>query len=137
MIAVTLAETVKGVLESVPGIELAVLFGSTARGRAGSHSDIDIAIAMAPTAEAPPALEVALERAAGRPASITLLHDAPPLLRFEIGRDGIVLVERQPGIWKRFRAQAMIDWWDWAPTVHMMHRAMARRLREEAGRGPA
>jgi predicted nucleotidyltransferase len=134
---VTLVETLTGALGSVAGIELAVLFGSEARGRAGPGSDIDLAIAWASGTEPQPDLQVTLERITRRNVSITVLNGAPPLLRFEVARDGIVLVEREPRAWARFRAQAMIDWWDWAPTVRIMHRTMARRLREEARRGPA
>jgi predicted nucleotidyltransferase len=137
MVTVTAVENVKNLLEAVPGLRLAVLFGSTARGQARRGSDIDIGLSMAPGLDVPPLLQVSLERAAGRQVSITRLDDAPPLLRFEIGRDGVVLVEREHRAWAGFRAQAMIDWWDWAPTARMMHRVMARRLREEAGRGPA
>jgi hypothetical protein len=100
-------------------------------------SDIDLAVSLGPGAELPPAFTVALERATGRPVSLTRMDDAPPLLRFEIGRDGVVLFEREPGTWVRFRAQAMVDWWDWAPTARLIHRAVVRRLREEAAGGQA
>lgn len=133
--SVTAVDRVKGVLETMPGVRLAVLFGSTARGRATRESDIDIGVLMQAGLNVTPSKQVALERAAGRPVSITHLDDAPPLLRFEIGRDGVVLIEREPDAWIRFRTQAMIDWWDWAPTARMMHRVMGQRLREEAGRG--
>jgi predicted nucleotidyltransferase len=132
----TAAETATRVLASVPSVELAVLFGSTARGTARAGSDLDIGVSGGLDVAALPALQVALERATGQEVSITLLDTAPPLLRFQIARDGIVLVERPPHAWARFRAQAMIDWWDWAPTAEMMHRTMSRRLREEAQRGP-
>jgi hypothetical protein len=46
-----------------------------------------------------------------------------------------VLLERRPYAWADFRAKAMIDWWDWQPTAAMMARTVARRLREESGRG--
>ena len=57
------------------------------------------------------------------------LDVAPPLLRFEIARDGRVLLERAPNAWADFRARAMIDWWDWAPTARLFHAAAASRLR--------
>jgi hypothetical protein len=44
---------------------------------------------------------------------------------------------RDPHGWADFRARAMIDWWDWAPTARMMHAVMSARLREEARHGPA
>jgi predicted nucleotidyltransferase len=134
---VTPIESIKTALEAMPGVILAVLFGSTARGGARGRSDIDLAVVMKPGAELPPSLEVTLERLAGRPVSITRLETAPPLLRREISRDGVVLLEREPGSWPRFRAQAMIDWWDWAPTARMMQRIVGQRLREEADRGSA
>src|ERR1051325_7044656 len=96
------------------GLRLAVLFGSTARGRATRESDIDIGVSMQSGLNIPASTQVALERVAGRPVSVTSLDDAPPLLRFEISRDGVVLIEREPDAWVRFRAKAMIDWWDWA-----------------------
>src|SRR5262245_44723523 len=94
--AVTAVDSVKDVLETIPGVRLAVLFGSTARGRATRASDIDIGVSMLPGMQLPPSAQVALERAAGRPVSVMHLDDAPPLLRFEISRDGIVLIEREP-----------------------------------------
>jgi predicted nucleotidyltransferase len=137
MVTVTSVENVTAVLERSPGVRLAVLFGSMARGRARDASDLDLGVALMPGEEVPRSWEITLERAAGRPVSITRLETAPPLLRFEISRDGILLLEREPGAWARFKAQAMIDWWDWAPTARMMHRIMGERLREEADRGSA
>jgi hypothetical protein len=45
---------------------------------------------------------------------------------------------RDPGDWADFRARAMIDWWDWAPTARMINDAAIRRLQEKVGttRGP-
>lgn len=47
------------------------------------------------------------------------LADAPPLLRFEISRDGALLLEREDGVWTDFKVRAMVDWWDWAPYARM------------------
>jgi hypothetical protein len=82
-------------------------------------------------------LAVDLERAASRPVDLVVLDVAPPLLRFEVARDGVVLVERADNAWADFRARAMIDWWDWAPTARLMHRVMAERVRAEAAHGTA
>jgi predicted nucleotidyltransferase len=130
-------EQVKRALEADADVRLAVLFGSTARGKARRDSDLDVGVLLPVGRDVRGTLQVTLERASGREVSVVLLNDAPPLLRFEIARDGAVLVERETGAWARFRAHAMIDWWDWAPTARMMHRAMAARLRDEAKRGPA
>jgi hypothetical protein len=138
MTAMTPLERIKRVLDETPAVRLAVVFGSAARQTESRDSDIDVGIAWLDGAVQPAAaVAVALERAAGLPVDLVLLGDAPPLLRFEIARDGQVLVERVPHAWADFRAKAMIDWWDWAPTARMMHRVMAERLREEAAHGPA
>jgi predicted nucleotidyltransferase len=123
-------------LESWPDVRLAVLFGSTARGTAGRASDLDIGVSV-PRAADLVALRVALQRASGQEVDVIRLEEAAPLLRFQIARDARVIVERVAYAWADFRARAMIDWWDWAPTLRAMHRTMAERLREEAGRGSA
>lgn len=116
-------------LESWPGVRLAVLFGSAARGQSGPDSDIDVGVLFEAGQESAAALEVALARATGRRLDLVRLEAAPPLLRFEIARDGRVLLERTPHAWADFRARAMTDWWDWAPTARFLHAAAASRLR--------
>jgi predicted nucleotidyltransferase len=131
------AETLTRALEHVRGVRLAVMFGSAARRTDRSDSDIDVALLLDQGSELSSADRVALERAVGRPVDVVLLHGSPPLLRLEIARDGRLLIEREPHAWADFRARAMIDWWDWAPTARMMHAVMRARLEDEAGRGPS
>jgi predicted nucleotidyltransferase len=133
-------DQLRRVLEQVANVQLAVLFGSAARGAAGSKSDLDVGISLRGrdgADELPLALRVALERATGRAVDLISLDESPPLLRFEIARGGRVLLKRHPHDWADFRARAMIDWWDWAPTARMVHRTVARRLVQEAGHGSA
>jgi uncharacterized protein len=127
-------EAVKSVLASSPDVRLAVLFGSASRSTARPRSDIDVGVLMTEGADIG-RLEVELGRAAGRTVDLIRLDTAPPLLRFEIARDGRVLAERTPHAWADFRARAMIDWWDWAPTARVLHRAALARLREQVTRG--
>ena len=63
------------------------------------------------------------------------LTTAPPLLRFQIVRDGRLLVERPPYLWSDFKANAMVDWWDWAPVARRFHAAAAARVHEQVARG--
>ncbi|MPZ16925.1 MAG: hypothetical protein GEV06_03250 [Luteitalea sp.] len=133
--AMSSVDTLKRVLGAMSGVRLAVLFGSAARRTAGLASDLDVGILLDRKTEPTSLLAVTLERAVGRPVDVIWLDAAPPLLRFEIARDGVVLVERSSHTWADFRAHAMIDWWDWAPTARMMHKVMAARLKEEAARG--
>ena len=72
------------------------------------------------------ALEVDLARALRRTVDPIVLNTAPPLLRFEVAREGQVLFARDPYEWTNFKARAMVDWWDWAPTARRLHAAAAR-----------
>lgn len=130
-------DRLRPVLEQFADIRLAVLFGSAARGAIGAKSDLDIGVLLRGRDENGllPELRITLERATGRVVDLISLHEAPPLLRFEIARGGRVLVQRDPHGWADFRAHAMIDWWDWAPTARMVHQTVARRLAQEAGHG--
>jgi len=131
-------ERIRRVVEDLPHVRLAVAFGSAVDGTARPDSDLDLGVSLADGhGEVLAVLAVEIERAIGRPVDLVSLDDAPPLLRFEIARDGLLLVERVPQAWTDFRARAMIDWWDWAPTARMMHSVMAERVRQEAARGPA
>jgi hypothetical protein len=57
-------------------------------------------------------------------------------LRFEIASNGQLLIERVPYMWVDFKAAAMIDWWDWAPTARIIHDASIKRLQERVS-GPS
>ncbi len=108
-----------------------------ARGEATRESDIDIGVkSKEPAQELLSRLEVNLGRAAKREVQVVSLVESPPLLRFEIARDGKVLLQRKPYAWVDFRARAMVDWWDWAPLARRIHAAAAARLKERVGRGP-
>ncbi len=129
-------DTLAEALAAETDVRLAVLFGSEARGEAGVDSDLDVAV-VGPDASALPSLALKLTRAMGRTVDLVAMPTAPPLLRFQIARDGLVLVERQPYLWSDVKARAMVDWWDWAPTARLFHAAAAARLHEQAARGPS
>lgn len=122
--------------DSWPELRLAVLFGSTARGQAGPRSDVDLGLLLEPySPELRFQVEAELGRAAGLPVHVILLDEAPPLLRFEIARDGILLFQREEHLWTDFKARAMVDWWDWAPTARKIQAAVFQRLRERVRHG--
>ena len=130
-----LEERLRQVAVSWPEIRLAVLFGSMARGEGRPSSDVDIGLILEPySAEVRFRVDARLGRAAGREVDTVLLDDAPPLLRFEVSRDGILLFEREEGLWTAFQAKAMVDWWDWAPTARKIQKAIIEGLRERVER---
>ena len=123
-------------LTSESDVRLAVVFGSATKGGLQRHSDVDIAV-MGVAEPRLPRLAVALSRIAGREVDLIALETATPLLRFEIARDGEVLVERRPHLWSDVKAKAMVDWWDWAPLARRFGSAAKARLKAQAEHGPA
>ncbi len=116
---------------------MVVLFGSLARGEGTVSSDVDVAIM--PGRASPDTMatdvEVALGRALRRPVDVVDLRYAPPLLRFEVARDGWLVLARDPHAWSEFRARAMTDWWDWAPTARAIQGRIIQRLQQKVGDG--
>jgi hypothetical protein len=133
-----LLENLRQSASSIPEIRLAVLFGSTARGTATRRSDVDLGISVEPdTSAVRRRATVELERAAGRSLDIVFLEDAPPLLRFEISKDGVLLFQNEDHLWTDFKARAMVEWWDWKPFAKRIEEAAIRRLREKVKYGQA
>jgi predicted nucleotidyltransferase len=131
-----LMDRLQSKIAALPAVRLAVLFGSTARGEARLRSDVDLGVLLDPdTRDLRIHVEAELGRAAEREVDVIFLGDAPPLLRFEISRDGVLLFEREDGLWTDFKVRAMVDWWDWAPYARMFTAAAVRRLREQVRHG--
>ncbi len=133
----TVTENLRRILAEFPAIRLAVLFGSTARGSDTARSDIDLGVFL--EGDEPGqlwAIDVAAAGALRRTIDLVDLRRAPPLLRFEIARDGQLLLERDEGAWTRFKVRAMLDWWEWAPLARKFYGLAAQRLRQEIHRGP-
>ena len=123
---------------SLPEVRLAVLFGSTARGQERKGSDVDLGLLLEPDSrEARNHALMELERAAGRETDVVYLNEVPPLLGFEISRDGILIFQREDGLWNRFKEVAIQAWWDWAPYAKRLAEAAVRRLREKVAHGQA
>ena len=126
----TLIEAVKRTGALLPDVDVLVLFGSHAKASAHADSDIDLAIGLRDRHPGTSrVVEVAFARATRGRADVVFLGEAPPQLRFEIARSGMLLVERTAGAWTRERARAMVDWWDWAPMARRMHARAVARLR--------
>ena len=119
-----------------PEVRLAVLFGSAALGDSRPASDVDVGLILEPySAPLLFRVEAALGRVTGRPLHVVLLEEASPLLRFEVSRDGVLLCEREEGLWTDFKTRAMLDWWDWAPTAREIQRAIIQRLKAQVSYG--
>jgi len=127
-------DRLREVLSPFPSIRLAVLFGSLARDQVRRWSDVDLGVVLdTDDRQLRLDIEVMVGRGLHRDTDLVDLRRAGPLLRFEVARDGIPVVERDPDTWARFKERAMVDWWDWAPTARLFHRAAVARLRRKLG----
>jgi predicted nucleotidyltransferase len=131
MLAMDLVDRLRSRISSLPAVRLAVLFGSTSRGEARPRSDVDLGVLLDPdTPASRREVEAELGRAAEREVDVIFLADAPPLLRFEISRDGVLLFEKEDGLWTAVKVRAMVDWWDWAPYSRLFTKAAVAGIRE-------
>ncbi len=92
-------------LRTEPSVRLAVLFGSSARGREHPRSDVDVLIELdAPSPDRLARLEERLSSVAGRNAQLVVVRDAQssPALLADALRDGRVLVDRD-GLWPQLK----------------------------------
>jgi uncharacterized protein YutE (UPF0331/DUF86 family)/predicted nucleotidyltransferase len=113
--------------ERTPGLRLAVLFGSVARGQALPDSDADIALL---GGDFWPALSAGAEIAAqlGREPHVVDLATANDALRFHVARDGILLFEYEALGWARFQAEAALRYFDIVPMIRQCAAGARARL---------
>lgn len=110
-------------------VQLCVVFGSQASGRAHPHSDVDLAVW--PTFSPADRLRWLreLETALDREVSLVLVSPAlDPVVGFEIVRQGRLVFEKEPGLWTAQRARLWHFYNDSLP----FRRAARHRLREFA-----
>jgi predicted nucleotidyltransferase len=111
------------------GARLIVVFGSIARGNPASWSDLDVAVSGAPFWEA---LEIGarLGRCLGREPHVVELESASDWLRFRVAQEGLLIFEREPDAWARFRAESAIRYFDLAPIQSLCAAGARRALRQ-------
>ena len=90
-----LLPVLRAALAKAPGVRVAILFGSVARGDDTAESDVDVAV----SGDVDPiALSAELAAALGREVDVVGADDATIPLLDQIVKDGIVVHERRPGL---------------------------------------
>jgi predicted nucleotidyltransferase len=103
-----LVAKLRAVLSAGPPLEVAILFGSRARGRARPDSDVDVAILpvdRALTLADEHALADAIERATGHAVDVVRIDQANEALLWRVARDGVVLASSPPSAAPRLLAR--------------------------------
>lgn len=121
---------IRRALRTEPGVSMAVVFGSVARGDDQVGSDVDLLVALRePGLRHRVALAQRLRKHTGFALEVVALEDAlrRPSLMVEILRDGRVLVDRD-GRWPELRAQMKHT----ETQARHDRKALARHAREAA-----
>ena len=105
------------------------LFGSQARGTAGSESDVDVAVLL--SAQPPRtlqgqryALEDDLQGVLGRVVQLVILNTAPPDLIHRVLRDGELVLDNDRAARIRFEVAARNAYFDLKPYLDRYRRAV-------------
>lgn len=115
-------------------VAAAWVFGSVARDRMQSNSDVDVGVLL--TAAAPlrfedhapiATLQADLETALHRDVDVVPMNDAPPDLLHRILRDGVLVHETDHRRRIEFEVQSRNAYWDLLPILEQYRRAMLRR----------
>jgi hypothetical protein len=124
-------------LAQQPSIVVAYVFGSVARGDATHLSDVDIGILLEPGIDAQGSIErqldlmVALDTFASQEVQVTILNRAPPILTYQVIREGVLLYERDRAERVAFEVKAMKIYFDLKPMIAFHRQALIERIREE------
>jgi uncharacterized protein len=85
-----------------PGLQMALLFGSLASGKAHARSDTDLGFLFDGLADVLDLTDRVSRLLRRDNIDVVDLRRASPLLRYAAALKGMVLYEREPGVFKRF-----------------------------------
>ena len=117
-------------LSAESNVIYAILFGSAVEGRLREDSDVDVAVRFSTR---PDPLELGrlsslMESVVGRPVHIVDIGRAPPPLRYEIFRTGVVILVRDETLMAEDKARAIMEYLDFKPYYERMARGMMRAM---------
>jgi predicted nucleotidyltransferase len=116
--------TMQVVARGHAGLKLLVLHGSRARGDARDDSDWDFAyLATSPLDVSSLYADLALALRTDR-IDLVDLATAGGLIRYRVARDGMVVVESEPGAFDRFWFAAVSFWCDAAPVLRAGYKSI-------------
>jgi predicted nucleotidyltransferase len=125
------------ILSQQEDVVAAYLFGSVARGQARPASDVDVAVLLdlerSPLEQVERQLDLteALGATANRPVQITMLNRAPPILIYQVLRDGLLLYERDTQERIAFEVRAIRIYLDLKPMLEFLSERLLSRIQEE------
>ena len=121
----------RDIAEVLPDLELLVLFGSHARGRATPRSDVDVAVQARDVADLDAMYLALAPRFRSDRLDLVDLRRAGPTLAFQVARHGVLLYERRPGSFREFQSLASRRYCDTAKLRRAQQRAIQVFLERE------
>jgi predicted nucleotidyltransferase len=128
-------DTLRERLARRPEILEAYLFGSSARGEAAAHSDLDIAVYVdrdrlppSPFGYAAGLIADLIAALGSNRLDAVVLNDAPPLLYHRVLRDGERLLSRDLAATTTREGRAFSRYCDYLPQLRKIDRELDRRL---------
>jgi predicted nucleotidyltransferase len=125
----------RSALEPFEGVLEAYVFGSVARGEEAAHSDVDVAVFVAPDELERPGFGVhaemaaALQSALGRSdVDVVILNMAPPVLYHRVLRDGLRLFARDLKATTVREGRALSRYCDYVPQLRKIEEAHRKRI---------
>ena len=117
-------------LENDPNLDLSIIFGSVATGRARPHSDIDVAVYPSQPLDhfALQDLSDRIALATGRPVDLVDLSRSDGALLRQILRTGKVLFSTRPGILGILAERLLVWQEDFEPALKAMLAARLKRF---------
>lgn len=119
-----------------PEVLCAYIFGSVAKEKEHSYSDIDIAVlyddavSSSQYADEGINLSVELSQLLAKNADIITLNRASPYLKFQIIREGVRIYESPRRKDRTFEAHSIIEYFDFLPIKNLLELSMMKRIKE-------
>ena len=124
------------VLADQADVAAAYLYGSVARDQANRLSDVDVAVLFEPEPDGEALVQrqlelmAALQSFADREVQVIALNSAPPLLAYQVLRDGRFLCQRNAMARVAFEVRIMKRYFDLQPMIAAYDEQLARRIQE-------
>lgn len=105
----SVARKLRSVLEALPDVKVAVLYGSVLRRRSVRDVDVGVYLGSAPDLMRVVKIAGVLEDALGVPVDVVPLAEMPPRLRLKALLDGLCIVVRDRNLFTSLLSQALSE----------------------------
>lgn len=126
-------EKCRDILIKYENIIFAYIFGSFARDKIRTDSDIDIAIYLENKLDSDLYLKIKMDltEELKREVDLIILNNATPFLKYEIYKNNILIFTRDKNIETRYKVKTLFEYNDMKKYLDLSYNSMIKRLKEE------